>query len=225
MNTPLPKREEIPLPTALAPMGAEAIRALWKQRRDFYAQAHLYEDIRIRVHRALSWMAAAESRGQNERDTQLLEWWAAAGSLFARWSAVLHAPLPIREATDSFARQAIEWDRDGLLRALLPTLRDRAAPMWTDPYLAAALGMYAASDAENAVPTDPTSFLAGSLWRSGLTAQQLTLGAATYGGAQNRIAVDRSAWLLQQLLPALLQVIIDHGYVDDWGPLCSPPRE
>jgi len=225
MTAPAPRRDEVPLPTALAPMGAEAIRALWKQRRDFYAQAHLYEDTRIRVHRALSWMAAAESRDADARDTQLLEWWAAAGALFARWSAVLHAPLPIREATDSFARQAVEWDRDGLLRALLPSLRDRAAPMWSDPYLAAAAGMYGVSAADHAVPTDATAFIAGALWRSGLTAQQLSLGAATYGGGQNRIAVDRSAWLLQQLLPALLQVIIDHGYVDDWGPLCSPPRE
>lgn len=225
MNMHAPKRDEVPLPTALAPMGAEAIRALWKQRRDFYAQAHLYEDIRIRVHRALSWMAAAEARGPDARDTQLLEWWAAAGSLFARWSDVLHAPLPIREATESFARQAIGWDRDGLLRALLPALRDRAAPMWTDPYLAAAAGMYGGSSADRLVPTDAAAFLGGALWRTGLTAQQLALGAATYGGAQNRIAVDRSAGLLQQLLPALLQVIIDHGYIDAWGPLCSPPRE
>lgn len=216
--------EGVPLPTALAPMGAEAIRALWKQRRDFYAQAHLYEDIRIRVHRALSWMAAAEQRGEAERDTQLLELWAAAGSLSARWSAVLRAPLPLREATGSFAKQALEWDRDGLLRALLPSLRQRAAPMWADPYLAATAGMSAGVGAAVDLPGDADAFLGGMLWRIGLTAQQLALGAATYGGGQNRLAVERSCWLLQQALPALLQVIIDHGYVDEWGALCSPPR-
>jgi len=31
--------------------------------------------------------------------------------------------------------------------------------------------------------------------------------------------------MLGHLLPALLLVIIDHGYEEDWGPLCYPPHE
>jgi len=215
-------------PTELAPLRAEVLRSLWKLRRDSYAQAHLYEDARIRVHRSLTWLAMSESRSVNEHDTKLIELWASAGALFGRWSALLGAPLAQREATASFARQVIQWDRDSIMPKLLGTLRVNAPLMWTDPYLTQALGMTSANSPANrslGIPSDDAGFLAGLLERIGLTVDQLTLGAASYGGNQNRIAVERSIVALVELVPAFLHVITEHGYVDDWGPLCSPPRE
>lgn len=215
-------------PTELAPLRAEVLRSLWKLRRDSYAQAHLYEDARIRVHRSLTWLAMSESRSANEHDTKLIELWASAGALFGRWSALLGAPLAEREATASFARQVIQWDRDGIMPKLLVALRLSAPMMWNDPYLTQALGMVtvnALANRKHEIPADDAGFLAGLLERIGLTVHQLTLGAASYGGNQNRIAVERSIVALVELVPAFLHVITEHGYVDDWGPLCSPPRE
>jgi len=228
MNTEQPSPSpNIPLPTALTPLRAEVLRSLWKQRRDSYAQAHLYEDARIRVHRSLTWLTMAESRGAHEHDTKLIELWAATGSLFGRWSALLAAPLNEREATASFARQIMQWDRDGIMPSVLANLRQSAETMWSDPYLNHAMGMSTAKAAPHSttIPDDDAGFLAGLLERIGLTVHQLTLGAATYGGSQNRIAVDRSLIALVQLVPAFLLVITEHGYVDDWGSLCSPPRQ
>lgn len=219
-------------PTALMPLRAEVLRSLWKLRRDSYAQAQLYEDARIRVHRSLTWLAVSESRSQAEHDTKLIELWASAGALFGRWSALLGAPLAEREATASFARQVMQWDRDGIMPKVLNSLRTTAPMMWNDPYLTQALdftqGMVASTAAPHCkpeIPKDDAGFLAGILERIGLTVHQLTLGAASYGGNQNRTAVERSLIALSELVPAFLHVITEHGYVDDWGPLCSPPRE
>ncbi len=196
-------------------MTAELLRKLWKLRRDTYAQAHLYKDVRIRVHRSLTWLSVAEGREASQSDTKLIELWAATGALFARWSALLASPLAERESVGSFARQMLEWDRDGILPIAFETLRPSVAAMWIDPYLARA----------SAMPIDPTAFLSELLERVGLTVQQLALGASTYGGNQNRTAVDRSVLALSLLVPSFLHVMTEHGYVDDWGPICSPPRE
>ncbi|MDA1262532.1 MAG: hypothetical protein O3B75_06510 [Planctomycetota bacterium] len=228
MNIEPHSTANVPTPTELAPLRAEVLRSLWKLRRDSYAQAHLYEDARIRVHRSLTWLAMSESRSPNESDTKLIELWASAGALFGRWSAMLGAPLAQREATASFARQVIQWDRDGIMPKVLGALRVSVPMMWNDPYLTQALGMVTTNALANRkpeIPADDAGFLAGLLERIGLTVHQLTLGAASYGGNQNRIAVERSLVALSELVPAFLHVITEHGYVDDWGPLCSPPRE
>lgn len=216
-----------PLPTALKPMSADVLRRLWKQRRDTYAEAHLYEEARIRVHRCLTWLAIAQERSPQQHDTQLLELWSSAGALFSRWSALLGAPLPTREATASFARQILGWDRDGTLAQALGRLRHdstSATSFWTDPYLSR-LPRDGEGNAKSAeVPAGDGEFLAGLLDRIGLTVSQLSTGSTTYGGSQNRVAVDRSVEALSQLVPAFVQVMTEHGYIDDWGALCSPPR-
>ncbi len=213
-------------PTATS-RSADILRRQWKLRRDSYAQAHLYGDVRIRVHRALTWLAVAQDRPAAQSDTACIELWCAAGSLFARWSAALGAPLPQHQATASVARQIIHWDRDGIMPALLDSIRVHAEAMWIDPYLTAARGF---TDADHPVaaaggaPHDPTQLLMGILDRVGFTASQLTLGCATYGSEQNRTAVNHGVSALHALVPAFLQVLTDHGYVDEWGALCAPPR-
>ena len=39
-----------------APLDLATLRSLWKPRRDSYADAHLYEENRIRIHRAFTWL-------------------------------------------------------------------------------------------------------------------------------------------------------------------------
>jgi hypothetical protein len=54
---------------------------------------------------------------------------------------------------------------------------------------------------------------------------QLVHGGSTYGGQLNRSAVRRASTMLDHLLTCFLQVLMEHGYVDDWGELCYPPIE
>lgn len=222
-----PTRSNTSFDPIAAPRSADILRRQWKLRRDSYAQAHLYGDVRIRVHRALTWLAVAQGRPVAQADTACIELWCASGSLFARWSAALGAPLPQREATASFARQIIHWDRDGIMPAVLDSIRVHAAAMWSDPYLTGARGIAAGANSTadaTPVPSDPTELLIGILERTGFTARQLTLGCATYGSEQNRNAVECGVSALHALVPAFLNVITEHGYIDEWGALCAPPR-
>ena len=52
---------------------------------------------------------------------------------------------------------------------------------------------------------------------------QLVHGAATCGGRLNREALAQCAQFVQQLLNAILLIVIDHGRDEDWGPMCYPP--
>ena len=50
-------------------------------------------------------------------------------------------------------------------------------------------------------------------------------GGSTYNGRLNRAAVRRASQMMDHLLACFLQVLMEHGYVDDWGALCYPPIE
>jgi hypothetical protein len=52
---------------------------------------------------------------------------------------------------------------------------------------------------------------------------QLLHGAATYGSRLNRMALRNCTTMADKLVPAVMQVWIDHGADEDWGLLCYPP--
>ena len=52
--------------------------------------------------------------------------------------------------------------------------------------------------------------------------RQITHGAATCSSRLNRKALKHCTTMLGWLLPATLQVWIDHGADEDWGPMCYP---
>ncbi|MEY4183280.1 MAG: hypothetical protein RLZZ217_1906, partial [Planctomycetota bacterium] len=76
-----------------APITPRVLRGQWRPRRDAYATAGLYEQVRIRIHRALTWLEASEARGATELDTQLIEQWVALNALYGRWDAQRREPV------------------------------------------------------------------------------------------------------------------------------------
>lgn len=221
-------------------LGPDTLRRLWKPRRDAYAQAHLYGDVRVRIHRAFTWLSSAENRGPAEVDTRLMEQWSAAAALFATWDAAAGVPVPMEEALPAFVSRLASHDHDGMLPAASRAVGTHLRAMSDDAYLSRlALARARSSEGTAAEPLlradgdaiarwidagRPDHALGAALLRVGLTVEQLAWGAATYGGRQNRHAVKRCAIVMRSLVPAAIQVITEHGYVDDWGPLCSPPR-
>jgi hypothetical protein len=222
-------------------LGPDTLRRLWKPRRDAYAQAHLYGEVRVRVHRAFTWLASAENRGPAEADTRLMELWSAAGALFATWDAVAGVPVPIEESIPAFSSRLCAHDHDGMMAAACRSIGTHLCAMADDAYLGRLANARARSSggtsAEPLLRADGAQMrewidepsaecaVAAAMLRVGLTVEQLAWGAATYGGRQNRHAVKRCGIVMRALVPAAIQVITEHGYTDDWGPLCSPPRE
>ena len=52
---------------------------------------------------------------------------------------------------------------------------------------------------------------------------QLVQGAATFGGKLNRDTVRRCGMMLELLLFAIVPIIIDHAWTENWDSLCYPP--
>ena len=59
-------------------MNMTTLRKLWKPRRDAYSKAHLYEEVRVRIHRALTWLEFSERCDiREDLDAKLIAQWIA----------------------------------------------------------------------------------------------------------------------------------------------------
>ena len=204
-----------------APLDLATLRSMWKPRRDSYANAHLYEDNRIRIHRAFTWLERASRCREAELDDRVLAQWAGLSALFARWDSARGQPVPERQALAAWVRQLAATDHDGIVAATLERERALVAGVFADRYLARHFG-----------PVDVREMLARRRWdrvlagvleRCSLVHAQLAHGGATYGSRENRTVLKRVSMSLDMSALAAIQVVINHGYSDDWGPLCWPP--
>ena len=211
------------------------LRRMWKPRRDSYSEAQLYEDFRIRVHRAVTWMEAAEARGATELDTQLIERWVAVEALSGQWDPVERMARSSRVTLNEFAARLLRSDVDGLLVATLTEHKPLGVSILSDKYVS----RHFWNDPDGQTPRDPrkAAHAAHELWREKrwdvilnrilerihFVRCQLLHGGATYNGRLNRNAVKRSSVMLGRLVPAMLEVLMEHGYADDWSGICYPP--
>ena len=90
----------------------------------------------------------------------------------------------------------------------------------------------AAAGRERSVAFDVRGAMAAGRWdevlrrlmaRVAFVHAQLEHGGAACGSRQNRAAVRRASLMLEHLAPVALQVMIDHGYGDEWGEPCFMP--
>lgn len=204
-----------------APLDLATLRSMWRPRRDSYANAHLYEDNRIRIHRAFTWLERAAACRESELDDRVLAQWSGLSALFARWDAARGQPVPERQALAAWVRQLVATDHDGILAATLDRERTLVSGIFADRYLA-----------RHFEPVDVRDLLARRRWdrvlggvldRCALVHAQLALGGSTYGSRENRTVLKRAAMALDAVSVAAIQVVINHGYSDDWGALCWPP--
>ena len=119
-----------------APLDLSTLRSLWKPRRDSYANARLYEDNRIRIHRAFTWLERAARCREQELDDRVLAQWSGLAALFARWDERRGQPVPEQAALAAFVRQLAATDHDGILAATIDRERTLVSSMFADRYLA-----------------------------------------------------------------------------------------
>ena len=204
-----------------APLDLATLRRLWKPRRDSYANARLYEDNRIRIHRAFTWLERAAECGDDRLDDRVLAQWAGLSALSARWDAARSQPVAERTALAAWVRQLAASDHDGIIAATLERERTLVAGLFADRYLAR---HFDAVDVRELLARGRWErVLAGVLERCALVHAQLAHGGATYGSRANRTVLKRASGALDAVALAAIQVTVNHGYADDWGPLCWPP--
>lgn len=204
-----------------APLDLATLRSLWKPRRDSYANAHLYEDNRIRIHRAFTWLERAAACREQELDDRVLAQWAGLAALFSRWDDARGQPVAERAALAAFVKQLLATDQDGIVAATLERDRALVASMFADRYLARHFDAVDGKDLLARRRWD--RLLSALLERCALVHAQLAQGGATYGSRENRTVLKRTAMTLDAIALASIQVVINHGYSDEWGALCWPP--
>ncbi|MFZ4722059.1 MAG: hypothetical protein ACOYMI_02780 [Phycisphaerales bacterium] len=223
-----------------APLDIARLRKLWKPRRDSYARAMLYEDVRIRIHRALTWLEfAARCDASEDLDARLVAQWIALNSLYGRWDDRAGSPMPDRESLRVFAEQILSHDHDGLVASVLRAHAKLAISLFEDRYLCRHfweapstpsgrnrnrdVAWGAANAREHLREGRHGAVLDRVLDRIHFVRNQLVHGGSTFNGRLNRAAVRRASQMMDHLLACFLQVLMEHGYVDDWGGLCYPP--
>lgn len=227
-----------------------SIRSRWKPTKERLVREGAHEGVRIRIHRACSWMQRVEELERAQvagatpqpgavpgpsHDDQLILRWIAFNSLYGYWDDERRIPAADTESVLDFTRKLLALDHDERIGAVLDAERDLVMSIiedgYVDKYFWKDPGEDALRKAGRAIFKTQGWYAEGRvslilnqvLQRIYLLRCQLVHGAASRNGKLNRESVQRCSTLLGHLLPAFLLVIVDHGWAEDWGPLCYPP--
>jgi hypothetical protein len=213
------------LPTAVELR--ERFRALPKEQRD------ARQPYCIRVWRALSWLERAESMPPNDFEGRFISGWIGFNALYGRLDDQNKA-WGEWEALETFLAHVWRLDHDNRIRGLLQHKQLHVLKLIEDKYLsfdfwrkgerAAARVHRELQDAMARYGTNRMASVLSVLFnRLYVMRNQVFHGASTKGSKLNRYTLQRSANILQELLPVMISVMIDHGIDEDWGLICFPP--
>ncbi len=214
----------------------EGLRQRWQPQKERLKALQSDHPTVVRFHRACSWLTAVEALDPTSHaDVILLHQWIAFNALYGQWDASSREPAADRTTWQSFLSRLVKIDRS---QHIVSTLQEHkplvlrilenaylSRYFWQDPSEKSAgkaratqktaLGWY--------VSGDWFRILDQLVERIYLLRCQLAHGAATCGGKLNRTALKHCTIMMTRLLPAVLNVWIDHGADEDWGPMCYPP--
>lgn len=199
------------------------------------ATNNVYQNWQVRVHRSLSWMKRAEELPEELVDVQFVLYWIALNALYGKWDNYRNAPAADDDSRKRFVQKLIELDfhRIGqLLGEIKPLLK----PVLGNHFLAR--GFWANPDGPRAAHEGRQDqfHLDGNLKQQSyervlsqifdrlyVLRCQIMHGAATSGSALNRKTLRECSCLLQQLVPAIITIVMERACNDDWPDLCYPP--
>ncbi len=198
------------------------------------ARAHVSEAQAIRLHRAISWLDAAE-RYKGDADLAFISLWIAFNSCYAIEG--LTGQLAERESFRLFINQLSRADDQGSLYAhlwarfsqFIRTLIDNQyvyAPFWEaqrDPQVQWARGFAASKRRAHQalVDQDMPSLLMVVLDRLYVLRNQLMHGGSTYASSINRQQVQDGQRFMGEFVPLMVALMLDHPELD-WGPIHYP---
>jgi hypothetical protein len=206
------------------------------QRKLKALQGLLTEVHAIRLHRAISWIKAAEEQEKNQ-DLRLICLWVAANSLYAMDEARFEA-MAERERFADFVDRLVALDTEERLYSLLwnkfsgpvrMLVENKYvySPFWDFQRGEArdwARGFERSiSDANQALSKKNVNYLLRIvLDRLYVLRNQLIHGGATYKSKINRSQVRDGGNLLSMLLPVIVEILMFHPE-EEWGKVYYPP--
>lgn len=156
-------------------------------------------------------------------------------SLYGTWDTEAGHPMKDSESRNAFLGMVLGIDKGGLIaerlfaleRDILWLLENKFLDprFWKEP---AAPGNIRAKYHRALRLYHDKSWLAileFTFERIAVLRGQIAHGAATRGSRLNRTTLSRCCRILEDLLPVILQLVIEHRADDNWPPLCYPPIE
>lgn len=215
-------------PAATSP--AARLKARHRVIRDAQPEA-----LRLRIHRALSWLARAE-RETTDHDARFIFLWIAFNAAYASEFGFEQRE---REQTHGFIAQLLRLDGGHRLHAALfdqftgpiRTLIDNKfvfEPFWRALREHDGSGAWEASFAkakrlalDAAMANDTATLLSIVLDRLYVLRNQLIHGGATWGGGTNRAQLRDGTAILGTLVPLVIELMLAGGD-EDWGGAAFP---
>lgn len=211
-------------------MDAKAIKEQHRQVRD--AQP---ESLRVRIHRAISWLSRAE-REKEDLDARYIFLWIAFNAAYA---SEFGFEQKEREQARQFIDRLLRLDHEHRLHDTLfrqfsgpiRTLIDNHfvfEPFWRAMRNHEADGAWEAAFASSrkralqaVIEKETATLLSIVLDRLYVLRNQLIHGGATWGGATNRAQVKDGVAILDVLLPIIIELMM-HGEAEDFDAIAYP---
>jgi hypothetical protein len=205
-------------------------------RERFYAipehKRGAHQPFSVRIWRALSWLKRSEAA--DDMEGKLLSLWIAFNASYGQDESA-GIPKSARSNWQEFLTKVSGHDRDDLLGAILREHEVDAfhlidnrylyRPFWNDDPGWEEKFMAARRSVMNKMGKGYTLPVLIELFdRMYLLRNQIFHGAATSGSKLNRPAMEQSTILLQDIVPAVIEIMINGGTETRWGPICFPPR-
>lgn len=212
------------------------LRRHWKPTKERLQRASSGHPLVVRMHRAFSWMDAAEDSGDREMaDEKLIFRWIALNALYGRWNSVSHEPEGDGQSLQCFLTVVENMDQDSLMKRCLVDHKPVVVAICSDQFLNSVFWRILETEKRFNPNRDKYSIerlYSEQKWplildelveRIYLVRCQLVHGAATHGGSLNRKTVRHCGVMLNHLLFDIITIIADFGITENWDDLCYPP--
>ncbi|MDA7859199.1 HEPN domain-containing protein [bacterium] len=214
----------------------EDLKVYWEPNKQRLQRACPQHPLAVRMHRAFSWLAAAECDDQEDKiDEKLIFRWIGINSLFGRWNSFDHEPERDGRALTGFLTVMEECDKDALIKAYLIEQQALVSQICSDPFVNKFFWKALNTEKRFNQRRDQISIqrmysdqnycqiLQEVFSRIYLVRCQLIHGAATFGSKLNREIVKQCGIVLEGIIFAIIKIITDHAWSENWDDLCYPP--
>jgi hypothetical protein len=210
----------------------KALKQRHKQIRDTQPEA-----TRLRIHRALSWLEAAEQSDQ--ADTRFILLWIAFNAVYAQ-EFDARDTFGEKGLLNRFLGRLVRLDTENQLHAIAWSNYSGKIRLFIDnPYCSRYFWDFhngrlteeqwktkfdqSRRDAQRALAIkDATLFCTILFDRLYVLRNQLMHGGATWQSDVNRPQVTDGTRILEQIVPAMIRIMIENAE-EDWGQPCFPP--
>ncbi len=219
-----------------------SIGDVWSSQHKILSDADTHDSIRLRMHRAFSWLRKAfEFEVPKDADGQFLFSWIALNTMYAKWDSDLANREPEWQVREAFLKRMVKRDSRGRIQEVILGNRKHCDRLLSEEHLINSYWGNPTEDEARKARTKPRKvgkhyhdsdevinvvlplFKCITMLRS-----QLVHGMSTYGSSANRAVVEAGAKVVFDFTLTVLQVIAEDGLWEDdesWKPVPYPPMK